>query len=98
MYRKKLVLYGCGDFIDDYEGISGFKEFRNDLVLMYLPALDPRNGELLRLSMTPLRIQRIRLNRASAADTAWLRDTIHRVSCEFGTAVALAPDGALMLC
>jgi poly-gamma-glutamate capsule biosynthesis protein CapA/YwtB (metallophosphatase superfamily) len=98
VYRKKLVLYGCGDFIDDYEGITGFEEFRNDLVLMYLPAIDPRNGELLRLRMTPLRIQRIRLNRASAPDAAWLRDTLQRVSCEFGTAVALAPDGALMLC
>ena len=98
VYRKKLVLYGCGDFIDDYEGITGFEEFRNDLVVMYLPAIDPRSGELLRLSMTPLRIQRIRLNRASAADAAWLRDTVHRASCEFGTAVDLAPDGALMLC
>jgi poly-gamma-glutamate capsule biosynthesis protein CapA/YwtB (metallophosphatase superfamily) len=98
VYRKKLVLYGCGDFIDDYEGITGFEEFRKDLVLMYLPAIDPRNGELLRLSMTPLRIQRIRLNRTSAADAAWLRDTVHRASRKFGTAVDLAPDGALMLC
>jgi poly-gamma-glutamate capsule biosynthesis protein CapA/YwtB (metallophosphatase superfamily) len=98
LYRNKLVLYGCGDFIDDYEGITGFEAFRDDLVLLYLPTVDPHNGELLRLRITPLRIRRMRLNRVSPDDAGWLRDTIHRVSCEFGTAVDLAEDGALTLC
>jgi poly-gamma-glutamate synthesis protein (capsule biosynthesis protein) len=98
LYRNKLVLYGCGDFIDDYEGITGFEAFRDDLVLLYLPTVDPHNGELLRLRITPFRIRRMRLNRVSPDDAAWLRDTIHRVSCEFGTAVDLAGDGALTLC
>jgi poly-gamma-glutamate capsule biosynthesis protein CapA/YwtB (metallophosphatase superfamily) len=98
IYRKKLVLYGCGDFIDDYEGITGFEAFRNDLVLLYLPTVDPHNGELLRLRIMPFRIRRMRLNRVSPDDAGWLRDTIHRVSCEFGTAVDLAEDGALTLC
>jgi poly-gamma-glutamate capsule biosynthesis protein CapA/YwtB (metallophosphatase superfamily) len=97
VYCKKLVLYGCGDFIDDYEGISGFEAFREDLVLLYLPTVDPHTGELLRLRMTPLRIRRMRLNRVSPEEAAWLRDTVHRASCEFGTAVELAPDGALAL-
>jgi poly-gamma-glutamate capsule biosynthesis protein CapA/YwtB (metallophosphatase superfamily) len=98
VYRKKLVLYGCGDFIDDYEGIRQFETFRHDLVLMYLPAIDSHTGELLQLSMTPFRIQRMRLNRASAQEAAWLRGTVDRASYEFGTAVDLTPDGALMLC
>jgi poly-gamma-glutamate synthesis protein (capsule biosynthesis protein) len=98
LYRNKLVLYGCGDFIDDYEGITGFEAFRDDLVLLYLPTVNPHNGELLRLRITPFRIRRMRLNRVSPDDAGWLRDTIHRVSCEFGTAVDLAGDGALMLC
>jgi poly-gamma-glutamate capsule biosynthesis protein CapA/YwtB (metallophosphatase superfamily) len=92
------VLYGCGDFIDDYEGITGFETFRDDLVLLYLPSVDPYNGELLRLRMTPWRIRRMRLNRASVQEAEWLRGTIDRASHEFGTAVDLSPDGALMLC
>jgi poly-gamma-glutamate capsule biosynthesis protein CapA/YwtB (metallophosphatase superfamily) len=48
--------------------------------------------------MTPFRIRRMRLNRISPEEAAWLRDTVHRASCEFGAAVDLAPDGALMLC
>ena len=35
VYRNRLILYGCGDFINDYEGIRGYEEFRDDLVLMY---------------------------------------------------------------
>ena len=27
VYRGKLILYGCGDFLNDYEGISGYGEF-----------------------------------------------------------------------
>jgi poly-gamma-glutamate capsule biosynthesis protein CapA/YwtB (metallophosphatase superfamily) len=98
VYRNKLVLYGCGDLIDDYEGITGLEAFRNDLVLLYLPTVDPHNGELLQLRMIPMRIWRMRLNRASAEEAAWLRHTVHRVSREFGAAVDLASDGALVLC
>ena len=97
VYRDKLVLYGCGDCIDDYEGIGGCEGFRHDLVLLYLPTVDVRNGELLRLRMTPMRIRWMRLNRASAEEADWLQHTVHRVSAPFGTAVDLALDGALVL-
>jgi hypothetical protein len=30
VYRDKLVLYGCGDFINDYEGIGRHEEYRDD--------------------------------------------------------------------
>jgi poly-gamma-glutamate capsule biosynthesis protein CapA/YwtB (metallophosphatase superfamily) len=44
IHSDRLVLYGCGDFLNDYEGISGYEVFRSDLRLMYLPAMDPRRG------------------------------------------------------
>ena len=31
VYKDKPIIYGCGDFIDDYEGISGYENFRDDL-------------------------------------------------------------------
>ena len=46
IYSGRLVLYGCGDLMNDYEGISGYEEFRSDLTLLYLPAIDPRRGQL----------------------------------------------------
>lgn len=97
VYREKLILYGCGDFIDDYEGISGYERYRDDLVLMFFPSLDPVTGRVLRLRMTPLQIRRLRLNRASAEDARWLCTTLNRISGPFGARVGLMPDGTLTL-
>jgi poly-gamma-glutamate capsule biosynthesis protein CapA/YwtB (metallophosphatase superfamily) len=97
IYNDQLVLYGCGDFMDDYEGISGYEEFRDDLVLMYFPTVDSETGELLVLKMTPLRIRKMQLIRASAAESEWLRDRMALVSRDFGCDVDLDPKGALML-
>jgi poly-gamma-glutamate capsule biosynthesis protein CapA/YwtB (metallophosphatase superfamily) len=97
MYRGKLVLYGCGDFITDYEGISGYEEFRDDLVLMYFPRIDPGTGHLLALSMTPLRIRRMQLAYATPDESKWLRDRLALASREFGPDFELTSDGRLML-
>jgi len=47
--------------------------------------------------MTPLRIRRFRLNRASRDDAAWLRNTLARESAAFGTRVELAEADRLTL-
>ena len=78
VYRGKLILYGCGDFIDDYEGITGYEEFRDDLVLMYFPTIRIDDGMLVSLEMVPLQIRNMRLNRASRADAEWLASTLNR--------------------
>jgi poly-gamma-glutamate synthesis protein (capsule biosynthesis protein) len=95
VYRDRLILYGCGDFIDDYEGISGYEQYRDDLAVMFFPSLSPRTGQLLALDMTPLQIRHIRLNRASAADARWLCDKMNDISRAFGTYVTLTEHGAL---
>src|SRR6202022_3829734 len=46
LYQGRLILYGCGAFIDDYEGISGHEEFRDDLRLMYFATLSVSTGAL----------------------------------------------------
>jgi poly-gamma-glutamate capsule biosynthesis protein CapA/YwtB (metallophosphatase superfamily) len=90
IYKEKLVLYGCGDFITDYEGISGHEEFRDDLVQMYFPRLNPDTGALIELHMTPLQIRRMQLVRPSAGDRDWLRQRLTDVSKDFGCEVAFA--------
>jgi poly-gamma-glutamate capsule biosynthesis protein CapA/YwtB (metallophosphatase superfamily) len=84
VYRGRLILYGCGDLMDDYEGIRGYDEFRSDLVLMYFPRLDGYTGQLIRLDLTPLRINRFRLHRPAPGERAWLRDTLDRECRRFG--------------
>jgi len=96
VYQRRLILYGCGDLIDDYEGIGGYEAYRDDLVLIYFAWVTPA-GELERLSMVPFQHRRLRLLRASPADTAWLRATLDRVSRAFRTRVEAGPDGALLV-
>ena len=97
VYAGRLVLYGCGDFLTDYEGIEGHEEFRGDLALMYFPTLDPSEGRLVRLDVTPLQIRRFRLNRASKEDVGWLRDTLDRECAKLGTRVESTADDRLGL-
>jgi poly-gamma-glutamate synthesis protein (capsule biosynthesis protein) len=97
VYRDRLVLYGCGDFIDDYEGIPGHEEFRSELVLMYFPVLAAATGDLLALQMTPLRIRQMRLARACPDEARWLRDRLSQISEALGARVELAGDGRLCL-
>jgi poly-gamma-glutamate synthesis protein (capsule biosynthesis protein) len=92
LYRGRLILYGCGDLLNDYEGISGHASYRGDLALMYFPTLDA--GELVALRMVPLRIRKLRLERAAGADAAWLKGTLERESL-LDRSLELDADGAL---
>ena len=96
VYRQRLILYGCGDFLTDYEGICGFEEFRSDLSLMYLTKFDSQ-GELVELRIVPMQMKRFQLNRASAADAQWLRDLLNDLGSPFGTSVQLREDNSLDL-
>lgn len=97
VYRDHLILYGCGDFLNDYEGIEGYEEFRGDLALMYFVDIDAADGDLLALEMTPLQIRRFHLHPASRADLEWLGKTLDRESAGFGARVTARPDGTLAL-
>jgi poly-gamma-glutamate synthesis protein (capsule biosynthesis protein) len=95
VYQDRLILYGCGDLLNDYEGIGGHDEFRPDLTALYLPQLDPATGRLTALRLAPLRIRNLQLQHAPEDDTAWLAERLTRESKRFGVRVQPAPDGML---
>jgi poly-gamma-glutamate synthesis protein (capsule biosynthesis protein) len=97
IYKDKLILYGCGDFINDYDGISGYEEFRGDLSLMYFAKVDPSTGKLLDLQMTPTQIRRFKVIRASQVDTLWLKDTLNKEGAKFGVKILMTRDNRLTL-
>ncbi|MGD2187959.1 MAG: CapA family protein, partial [Desulfobacterales bacterium] len=97
VYQQKLILYGCGDFINDYEGISGYEEYRGDLSLMYFVTIDPSNGKLVQLQMIPTQMRRFRVNRASIEDTLWLKDILNREGKRFGTRVTRDENKSLLM-
>ncbi len=97
VYKDRPVLYGCGDFINDYEGIGGHEKYRGDLGLMYFPRFEPATGKLTGLTMTPTQVRHLRVNNASRDDARWLADTLNREGEALGTRVALGEDYRLEL-
>ena len=95
--RNRLILYGCGDFLNDYEGIAGREDYRGDLALMYIADFDTESGALAALDLVPLQIRQFRLARPSDDDADWLRHTLDRESRKFGTAVVPGTGGRLAL-
>lgn len=95
VYRGRLIMYGCGDTIDDYEGISTFEAFRHELRLLYFASVDSESGSVLR--MVPMRMRRMRLERAPDEDAEWLQATVAEMSRRFGTRVGNAADGVLIV-
>jgi len=97
VYRGRLVLYGCGDAINDYEGISGHEEFRGDLRLLYFASLAADTGRLAALRTVPMQARKMRLHHASAADSQWMQAVLERISHPFGSRISHQPDGTLIL-
>jgi poly-gamma-glutamate capsule biosynthesis protein CapA/YwtB (metallophosphatase superfamily) len=97
VYQGRALLYGCGDLIDDYEGISGYERFRTDLALLYLVRMDRMTGSLQGLEMIPLQRRRFRLNAMHGEDVDWLRATLDRECRRLGAGVVRTQRGSLRL-
>ncbi|MOA19465.1 hypothetical protein D3C78_1398460 [compost metagenome] len=96
MHRERLILYGCGDRLNDYEGIEGHADFRGELGLLYFVRLHD-DGRLLGLDMVPTRLQRLRINLAEGVDRRWLFDTLARECATFGGGIRQQIDGSFAL-
>lgn len=97
VYRGGLILYGCGDLVNDYEGIGGYGAYRDELRLLYLADVDITGYERsVALRMIPLRARAMRLERASAADSEWLRAALEQVSRHGGIRIGRGPDDTLV--
>jgi poly-gamma-glutamate capsule biosynthesis protein CapA/YwtB (metallophosphatase superfamily) len=95
IYHDAIVLYGCGDLVNDYEGIGGYERFRDDLRLLHVVRLAPGSGRVERVTLVPFQARRMRLWRAATEDASGLARTISRISRPGGTGVRLCEDGSL---
>jgi poly-gamma-glutamate capsule biosynthesis protein CapA/YwtB (metallophosphatase superfamily) len=80
IYRGKPIFYGCGDFVNDYEGISGHEEYRADLRLAYLVELESGSRRATGIEILPFQSRRLSLRAAADADLEWLRAMLERES------------------
>lgn len=97
IHHGKPIFYGCGDFLNDYEGISGHESYRGDLSLLYMVTLSRSDRACRSVEMLPFRIRRIRLEITTAEEADWLRQRMDRECRRFGGGVTLR-DGSLVLC
>ncbi|MDP9292286.1 MAG: CapA family protein [Verrucomicrobiota bacterium] len=97
IYRDRPILYGCGDFLNDYEGIGGNESFRPDLTAAYFATIDARSGRLIALELAPMQIRHLRVNRASDKDARWLAQTLDREGRRLGTTVSVESNGRLVV-
>lgn len=80
VYKDKLILYGCGDLINDYEGIKGYEAYRDDLGFMYFPEIDASTGKLEKLALLPTKISKMKLNQPDDEELEWMMGTLNRES------------------
>lgn len=111
-YKGKLIMYGCGDFVDDY---ALNERFRNDLgavwrVVVAEDAVDNRGDgdggaglglRLERLEVYPTRCDRFQVTLLDREDEdhEWVRRKITALSEEMGTVVRreLGEDGQIVV-
>ncbi|KAJ5200142.1 Capsule synthesis protein CapA [Penicillium cf. griseofulvum] len=100
VYHGKLVIYGCGDFVDDY---ALNEEYRNDLGALWRVVVKEKSGgiELEKLEIFPTRVERFRavLLDYKDADHVWVRRKISELTEEFGTPAreALGEKGEVVI-
>ena len=94
-YKDKAIIYGCGDFLNDYEGIGGHDRYHPWLALMYLVTLGLPNRKTERFEIVPLSIQKMRLVKTVNEDRQWLAETLNTISKDFGTDFRITEDQRL---
>ncbi|CAI7640969.1 unnamed protein product [Penicillium pancosmium] len=110
IYQGKVIIYGCGDFVDDY---ALNREFRNDLGAVWRVICSEigREGELeqnepsglipVRLEIFPTRIERFRamLLDSGDVDHVWVQERISALSRDFDTLVRgeLGEEGQIIV-
>ncbi|KAK4507933.1 hypothetical protein PRZ48_001668 [Zasmidium cellare] len=86
VYKGKLIIYGCGDFVDDYALVEGY---RNDLSGIWQVHVEERSSGMRakRLEFYPTKIDRFMARRLEPGedDSRWVRDKVVQLSAELGT-------------
>ena len=97
VYKNKPIIYGCGDFLNDYEGISGHESYRSDLGLMYFIKGDYTKGNFVSLMLVPTQIRKLQISKPNKKDSNWIKKVLNREGKKFGTEVEWVNEHTLTL-
>ncbi len=91
IYKKKLIMYDTGDFIDDYYVGPGE---RNDKQLLFLVTVWQNKIE--KIEMMPVEISMCQVNIAKGDIRKEISETIIGLSAEFGTEIKKKNDNLVI--
>jgi poly-gamma-glutamate synthesis protein (capsule biosynthesis protein) len=94
VYRGRLILYGCGDLINDYEGIASQESFDPSAVCLYFAHLARETGALVKLEIVPMQLRRLRLTHAKPAARRSLQSLFETEGRHFNTGVQAQANGS----
>jgi len=94
-YKGKAILYGSGDFVNDYEGIGGRERFRPWYAPMYFLTFDLHSRQVERVEIELLRVRRLQLIRSTAEDRQWLGARLNEFGKEFAATFEIS-NGSLV--
>jgi poly-gamma-glutamate synthesis protein (capsule biosynthesis protein) len=94
VYGGKLILHGCGDLINDYEGIGAHGTLRSDVGCLYFATLTRGSGLLRRLQLVPLQLKRFRLTTPDVAALRWLEGLFNDGGASLGTGLGRLAQGS----
>lgn len=95
VYRGKPIFYGCGDLINDYEGIGMHGSLRGDVGCLYFVTLSLEGGILQRLDIVALQRKRLRLVAADRRACNWLAGIFTAGDCRLVRRPGLLPGWSL---
>ncbi len=78
IYRRRPIIYGSGDLINDYRITDESAPYRPELSALYFLRQQRSTGVLTGMTLVPMRIGDRRLHRATRAEASWLRDALNR--------------------
>jgi poly-gamma-glutamate synthesis protein (capsule biosynthesis protein) len=81
-YKKSLILYDTGDFVDDY---AVDPDLRNDLTAFYMLTINKSGIE--HLKIIPARIFDYQVNLARNKDYEWVISRLNQLSADFKTTI-----------
>jgi poly-gamma-glutamate synthesis protein (capsule biosynthesis protein) len=93
VHHGKLILYGCGDLVNDYEGIEPHADHPMDIACLYFATLSQASGRLVRLRLVPLQRRAFRLWRADPAARASIRHALRLKENGLAQHLHWRPDG-----
>ena len=97
MHRGSLILYGCGDLLNDYEGIGGHEAFPARTVLAHVVDIDPERARAVSCRMRPYEIRRMRLGRAGQGAAERIGEILERECAALGTAATRDAGGDILI-